>query len=198
MDPETVALRNVLARNGSRLPSLVVRVPGGMEVLGSFVGSDERVMAAALAKVEDGTADKSIKYACTELAKLADSEARNSRDIAGSLLRACVVPKMGYLCRTVRPDLLLPAARAADDLAARTFCRVYHINTAIFLAGATAEQRLAALRTHLPTSLGGIGLRSMATISNAAYFASVHAVALHPRSGVAGDCGRAQGRVDGD
>jgi hypothetical protein len=84
---------------------------------------------------------------------------------------------MGYLCRTVRPDLLLPAARAADELVARTFCQVYHINTAIFLAGATAEQRLAALRTHLPTSLGGIGLRSMVTISNAAYFASVRAVA---------------------
>ena len=84
---------------------------------------------------------------------------------------------MGYLCRTVRPDLLLPAARAADDLVARTFCQVYHINTAIFLTGATAEQRLAALRTHLPTSLGGIGLRSMVTISNAAYFASVRAVA---------------------
>ena len=50
---------------------------------------------------------------------------------------------MGYLCRTVRPDPLLPAARAADDLVARTFCQVYHINPAIFLAGATAEQRLA-------------------------------------------------------
>ena len=133
-DDYNTGLRRVLGRNGSRMPAEVVRVAGGMEVLGSFVGSDEWVTAAALAKVEDGAADKSIKYACSELAKLAGSEARNARDIAGSLLRACVVPKMGYLCRTVRPDLLLPAARAADDLVARTFCQVYHINTAIFSA----------------------------------------------------------------
>ncbi len=56
-------------------------------------------------------------------------------------------------------------------------CTGYCSGACAFLAGATAEQRLAALRTHLPTSLGGIGLRSMTIISNAAYFASMRAVA---------------------
>jgi hypothetical protein len=103
-DDYNTGLRRVLGRNGSRMPAEVVRMAGGMEVLGSFVGSDEWVTAAALAKVEDGAADKSIKYACSELAKLAGSEARNARDIAGSLLRACVVPKMGYLWFCAAPS----------------------------------------------------------------------------------------------
>ena len=176
-DDETVERRRLLGRRASLLPPEVVRLGGGMEVLGSFVGSDDWVRAAALAKVEDAVDAKSIKYACTELARLAASEARNARDIAGSLLRVCVIAKLGYLCRTVRPDLLLPAARAADDLVARAFCSVFHINTAIFSACATAEQRLAATRARLPTSLSGAGLRSAVTISNAGYFASLRAVA---------------------
>ena len=167
----------VPALQHSALPPEVVRLSGGMEVLGSFVGSDEWVRAAALAKVEDATDAKSIKYACTELGHLAASEARNARDIAGSLLRVCVVAKLGYLCRTVRPDLLLPAARSADNIVAHAFCSVFHINTAIFTASATADQRLAATRVRLPTSLSGVGLRSMTVISTAAYFASLRAVA---------------------
>ncbi len=52
---------------------------------------------------------------------LARSEVRNSRDIAGALLRSCIVPKVSYLCRTVRPDLLLRARQSfimQDDAAA--------------------------------------------------------------------------------
>jgi len=51
---------------------------------------------------------------------------------AGGLLRTCVVPKLGYLCRTVRPDLLLLAARSADNIVAHTFCAVFHVNHSIF------------------------------------------------------------------
>ena len=80
-----------------------------LAVLGSFVGADGWVQAAVLAKVEDASDAKSIAYACAELAALAASQALNARDVAGSLLRTCVVPKLGYMCRTVRPDLLLQA-----------------------------------------------------------------------------------------
>ena len=66
-----------------------------------------------LAKVENLSDAKSIAYACAELSSLAASRALNARDVAGSLLRTCVVPKLGYLCRTVRPDLLLPLASCA-------------------------------------------------------------------------------------
>jgi len=139
------------------------------------------VAAAVLAKVENLSDAKSIAYACAELSSLAASRALNARDVAGSLLRTCVVPKLGYLCRTVRPDLLLLelaasplAARSADNIVAHTFCAVFH---SIFGTSATAEQRLAAARVRLPTSLAGVGLRSMVTISRAAYFASLRAVA---------------------
>lgn len=72
---------------------------------------------------------------------------------------------------------MLQAARTAEDIVARTFSGIYHIDRAIFSASATAEQRLAAARVRLPTSLAGAGLRSMVTISLAAYFASLRAVA---------------------
>ena len=82
--------------------------------------------------VENLSDAKSIAYACAELSSLAASRALNARDIAGSLLRTCVVPKLGYLCRTVRPDLLLLAARSADNIVAHTFCAVFHVNHSIF------------------------------------------------------------------
>ena len=162
-DAESSERRRLLGRYSSALPSDVVRLGGGMEVLGSFVGADEWVAAAVLAKVENLSDAKSIAYACAELSSLAASRALNARDVAGSLLRTCVVPKLGYLCRTVRPDLLLSAARSADNIVARTFCAVFHVNHSIFGSSATAEQRLAAARVRLPTSLAGVGLRSMVT-----------------------------------
>ena len=64
-----------------------------MEVLGSFVGADDWVAAAVLAKVENLSDARSVAYACAELASLAASRALNARDIAGSLLRTCVIPK---------------------------------------------------------------------------------------------------------
>jgi hypothetical protein len=35
------------------------------------------------------------------LSRLATSDVRNGRTVAGTLLRSCVVPKVSYLCRTV-------------------------------------------------------------------------------------------------
>jgi hypothetical protein len=54
------------------------------------------------------------------LSRLATSAVRNGRTIAGTLLRSCVVPKVSYLCRTVRPDLFHAAAKRADDLPGRS------------------------------------------------------------------------------
>ena len=176
-DAATAARRAALGASASALPAEVVRLGGGMAVLGSFVGTDEWVRDALLRKVEDANDDRSIRYPCEELKRLAASDARNARDIAGALLRTCVIPRTGYLCRTVRPDLLLPAARAVDDMIAHTLCAVFHIDPAIFTAAATSEQRLAAVRARLPTSLQGAGLRSMVTTSQAAYVASLRAVA---------------------
>jgi hypothetical protein len=42
---------------------------------------------------------------------VAASATRNSRVIAAALLRSCAVSKLTYLCRTVRPGMLLAGAR---------------------------------------------------------------------------------------
>jgi hypothetical protein len=173
---DEVADRAARATFLSTLPAEVVRLGGGMRVLGAYVGSDDFVRATALADVE-AAGSRSIATACAEIEALARSEARNARDIAGQLLRCCVIPKVSYLCRTVRPDLLLPAARRVDDLVAHAFCAAFSINAAIFTAAATAEQRFAAARVRLPTSLNGCGLRSAVTTSSAAFLASLRAVA---------------------
>jgi hypothetical protein len=88
-----------------------------------------------------------------------------------------VVSKVSYLCRTIRPDLFLPAARRVDVLLEGAFSTIYSVNRDVFTAGATAEQRLAAARVHLPTSLAGCGLRSAVTTSDAGYVAAWRAVA---------------------
>jgi hypothetical protein len=129
----------------------------------------------------------SINSATATVALLAGSKARNPRDITGMMLRVCVVSKVSYMCRTIRPDLFLASARRVDVLLEGAFCTIYSVRRDIFAAGATAEQRLAAARVHLPTSLVGCGLRSAVTTNDAAYVANgatrrAQGAASHPRS----------------
>jgi hypothetical protein len=86
----------------SALPAAVLRLAGGMHVLGSFVGTDDFVIAEALRLVESD-APSSIATAARVVTLLAASATRNSRDIATALLRSCVVSKLTYLCRTPGP-----------------------------------------------------------------------------------------------
>jgi hypothetical protein len=171
-----LAARRRRGATRSALPAAMPRLAGGMHVLGSFIGTDDFVRAAALAHVEGADAS-SIRSAVDAVSLLAVSEARNPRDISGTLLRVCVVSKLSYLCRTFRPDLFLPAARRADVLLEGAFSAIYSVSRNIFGVGATAEERLAAARVHLPTSLEGCGLRSAVTTSDVAYVAAWRAVA---------------------
>jgi hypothetical protein len=100
----------------------VPRLAGGMHVLGSFIGTDEFVRTEAQAHVE-GAGASSISSTTAAAALLAGSEARNPRDIAGMLLCVCVVSKVSYPCRTIRPDLFLAAARRVDVLLEGAFCK---------------------------------------------------------------------------
>jgi len=93
------------------------------------------------------------------------------------LLRKCVIAKLGYLSHTIRPDLALPALKRADDLCAAAFCTIYSVNRAIFDPEAPAEQRFAATRVRLPTSLQGCGIRSAVATSDATYVACWRSVA---------------------
>jgi hypothetical protein len=123
-----------------------------MHVLGSFIGTYEFMHAEALAHVE-GVGASSINSATATVALLAGSKARNPRAITGMLLRVCVVSKVSYMCRTIRPDLFLASARRVGVLLEGAFCTIYNMRRDIFAAGATAEHRLAVARVHLPTAL---------------------------------------------
>ena len=46
-----------------------------------------------------------------------------------------------------------PALKRADDLCATAFCTIYSVDRAIFNTGASAEQRFAAARVRLPTTI---------------------------------------------
>jgi hypothetical protein len=178
--PQGLTAADGAARNVcSSLPAALPRLAGGMPVLGSFVGSDEFVTRAALEQVEDaeGLDPRSVRMAAAACSSAAMSTVRNARDLSGVLLRKCVIAKLGYLSRTLRPDLAAPALKRADDLCATAFCTIYSVDRAIFNTGASAEQRFAAARVRLPTSMLGCGIRSAVATSDAAYVACWRSVA---------------------
>jgi hypothetical protein len=72
------------------------------------------------------------------------TSARNGRTVAGTLLRSCVVPKVSYLCRTVRPDLFHAAAKRADDLGGRKAGRRRLLAHALLPAGTGLTAQTAA------------------------------------------------------
>jgi len=79
---------------------------------------------------------------------------------------------VGYLARTIRPDLFARAARRADELIQHTFCHLYGISLTIFGNAASPRNVLAALRVVLPVAIKGCGLRSAAYTSETAYLCS--------------------------
>ena len=175
--------RAAAARNACPIDTHVVRLVHGMETLGSYIGTDAYIKGAALhavgntEKADDGQPlhPGSFANACAELRELAIGDARNSRDIAGHLLRVCVSTKLGYLMRTVRPDLFKPAAELADELLISTFSAIYNLPD-LRAARAPLTYRLAAERILLPTRLMGCGIHSAVTTHEAAFAGSVRAV----------------------
>ena len=97
---DEVADRAARAMFRSALPAEVVRLGGGMRVLGAY--SDDFVSATALADVE-AAGLRSFATACAEIEALARSEARNARDITGQVLRRYNIRTFQRL-RRVQPD----------------------------------------------------------------------------------------------
>ena len=120
--------------------------------------------------------------------------------IASLLLRYCGIPRLNYLTRTVRPDLIQAACAAFDQRAQTAFLTAHQLddaklsalacvtadddtsclvsdsaaalgNHAASLARVTKEQLLT--RISLPTSSGGCGVRPMDRVKCAAYFSSL-------------------------
>ncbi len=131
------------------------------------------------------------------LAALAEGDVANGRDGAGTLLRLCMTSRMGYLCRTVRPDLLACAAAVADNILCATFTRVWDVPAPIFSPHATALWGLAGARVRAPTSLRGCGIRSAAVTSAVAYLAGWRAVRAARVAASSPEAATALGSIDG-
>ena len=88
---------------------------GGMRTLGSAIGTDRFVSSTLAEYITDLSDPKSVASACAALAALAQSDARGAKDVAGNILRSCVVHKASYLTRTTSPPLIKAAAARADS-----------------------------------------------------------------------------------
>lgn len=149
----------------------VPRNRGGIRTLGSAIGTDHFVSTLAN-YITDLSDHKSVASACSAVVKLAQSDARGARDVAGSIIRSCVVHKASYLTRTTAPPLIQAAAARADVCIRSAFCSVFDINENIFAPGASPAEHLAAVRVHLPSNNTGCGMRSSSSTSHAAHLAA--------------------------
>jgi len=145
-----------------------LRIDSTMESLGVLFGRASEVASFCEAAVDD----------CEFFFR-----ALEHRDLplqhASLLLRACQLPRLGYVARTAHPDQLAAAAQRFDRRAQHCWMRIHRFTDEDLsaLAGdehgdarCTAEQLLQ--RIQLPVSCGGMGLRPVARIMHAAYYAS--------------------------
>ena len=83
---------------------------------------------------------------------------------AMAILRFCAIPRMNYLTRVIRPDLLRPACEYFDKKVFETAL------TKLGLPSIVTDAAYTLLTQ--PIRLGGFGLRRMASVSPAAYWSS--------------------------
>ena len=87
------------------------------------------------------------------------------------LLRVCALPKFNFTCRTLPPQLTLPACETFDSLVFNTAVGILHLDPSCLGDAST-------LLT-LPIKHGGFGLRRMKLTAPAAYLGSLAAAAPH-------------------
>ena len=102
--------------------------------------------------------------------------------IANTLLTYSALPRMNYISRTVRPDLLKNAAKKFDEYVMNTFLSILDIKNKELqweqpalnqnLNGNLPNFHLFFDQIRLPIRYGGFGVRSLETVSHSAYFAS--------------------------
>lgn len=98
---------------------------------------------------------------------------RLTRQEAFMLLRCCVVHKFNHLSRCAAPHIVLPAAERFDEFIQQALC---HIGG---LGPYTELPESAVAQSTLPLRRGGLGLRSAASVVQAAYSAGAIAAAQH-------------------
>jgi hypothetical protein len=84
------------------------------------------------------------------------------------LLRACGVPRLNYLARTVQPDMLAPTARYFDTLVSGALA---HLLTGRVDISALSQRAL--IQASLPVRMGGLALRPYVLVSPAAYLSAL-------------------------
>ena len=137
------------------LDSGLTLVYGSMDSLGALVGSDD--VATSKWALEKAQSHDQLFAALLHPALPVQH--------AMGILRFCAIPRMNYLTRVVRPDLLRPACEYFDR-------KVFE--TALTKLGlpSTLTDEAHTLLTQ-PIRLGGFGLRPMVRVSPAAYWSSV-------------------------
>ena len=128
---------------------------GTMQTLGVLVGSGDKEINTWLA---DRVSDHKRYF---DLILHPDLPVQ----IAMLLLRLSAVPMMGYLSRTVTPRLLRPHAIAFDTMVMDTCIQKLSLPSPL--------PHAAQFTLNLPIRLGGFGLRSVFSVSIAAYFSAV-------------------------
>jgi hypothetical protein len=130
-------------------------VYGSMPLLGSCIGIDDaqakQIVTAAVASND-------------RLLQRIQHPALPSQ-VAYHVLKQCIITKVGYLARVTRPELIDDALRLFD---ARVMDAFMHKSC---LPAPLSPTTIA--RAQLPVGMGGVGLRSMANTSIAAYLSSV-------------------------
>jgi Reverse transcriptase (RNA-dependent DNA polymerase) len=91
--------------------------------------------------------------------------------IANTLLRASGIPRLNYLIRTLPPRNIIHALDKFDSMVAETAIVVLDLPFDL------PSDHPARVQMRLPIRKGGLGLRSMAQVSHAAYTASVLQIA---------------------
>jgi len=134
---------------------------GTMETLGGCVGSGDLAFHKWLTEYVQGMQPYFDSLLHPDL----------PAQVAFLLLRLSAAPKIGFLTRVVPPRLLQPHAIRFDELVVDTFARKCALPNPLADA--------AKFTSSLPVRLGGLGLRSAAATSVAAYYCSLSAAAPH-------------------
>jgi Reverse transcriptase (RNA-dependent DNA polymerase) len=136
-----------------------------MEALGVMHGSDETVTEHARETMESHA---------LLFARIAHPAM--PVQVGYQLLRFCAQPRLSFLARTVRPDLLEEAATAFDAMMMRCFMRLTHIDErAKSSLEPTLPRDSVDVRISLPIRMGGVGLRPVTRYHHSAYFSSLAA-----------------------
>ena len=120
----------------------------GIIILGCPLGNDHFTTSTCLSIAAAG------EELCSKLTSLDDLQC------SFLLLKHCHVTRVNHLARTVPPSLFSSTAGIHDMLTHQNFCAITGLDS---LSDSHWQQAI------LPVKYGGLGLRSAAEISNAAY-----------------------------